>query len=159
MRLLEALPDEDSVLIEDEAAGVGDSAMSFFDLSVVRRALFVERDIENAELGNNRASFVAEKWIGNAVRFGEAGQRGHRVVAQGIDRNIIVITVGSLQLDQLRSAPWSPIGAAMDDEQCSSPGSMLVKIDWIARLIRQHNIGEPLAHDWAKRVGIDFGNR
>ena len=53
-------------------------------------------------------------------------QRGHRVIADGKDGNRFVGLCCSLQLDQLRSTPRSPIGTAMEDHKRQTAGPVIV---------------------------------
>ncbi len=91
--------------------------MAILDLAVVGRPFLFEGDVEQAKFGDDRAALVAEEWIGNAMRVGETRQRVDGVIAQCIDGNgVVALFECSLQLDQLRSAPWSPVCTSMDDE-------------------------------------------
>jgi hypothetical protein len=70
------------------------------------------------------------------VRTRKAFERLDGVIADRVDGNrFVAIGEGSLQLDQLRATPWSPVGASVKDDQRFSAGPMAVEVDTAARLI------------------------
>jgi hypothetical protein len=65
---------------------------------------------------------------------------------------------GSLQLDQLRSAPWSPICASVDNEERLTAAAMLMKVDHVSVLVGQNDVGKTFTHVRTEFISIDLGN-
>ena len=126
------------------------------ELTAPGRYLFDDRVIEQPQTFELPAAYVGQQVVGDAKLIGEAGQGGYRVIADSDDEYVVPLRRRSLQLDQLRPAPGSPIGAAMDDHQPSPVGPAGVQVDQVVVLIGQRQVREPLPHPRTHDIEVDF---
>lgn len=66
---------------------------------------------------------------------------------------------GTLQLDQLRLAPRSPVCASDEGDQCSPTIAMLMKVQRPSMLVGEAHVGEVAAHFGADVFEVDVGKR
>jgi hypothetical protein len=126
-------------------------------LDTIRPVLFGDVLIQEAELLDGNAPGVRQQLVADVVLLGERGQYRHGIVADGEQRDSPMreVVIASLQLDELRPAERSPVGAAIEDDQCLAACSSGVQIDQAAALVGQFDVWEYTAHPRADRVEID----
>ena len=159
--LLETPVDDDAVLVEDEAAGIGNALVARVGVEAVVGRLLGEVLVEESQIPDCGAALVTEQRVGDVVRCGEIAEDVDGVVADGVDGDALALEVGEtvLQPNELRAAEGSPVGATVEDDQPLTAIPVFVEIDWVAALIRQFNIRKSLAHLRADLVEIEYWHR
>lgn len=116
-------------------------------LDAVSAVLLVDVIVGEAQLANDAAALIRKERVGDAILIGEAGQRLDRVVADGEGGVAVGRQLGLdlLQLDELRFAEGSPLGAAVEHDHGPPAGPRRVEVDVPARLVRQPDVRETLA--------------
>ena len=94
--------------------------------------------VEQAKLLDRDAALVGQQWVADFVLVGEPSECLDRVVADSVDGDAFTLEIvhPALQLDELRAAEWSPVGAAVKDDQPFAARSMIVQAHLFAELIR-----------------------
>jgi hypothetical protein len=144
---VEALPHDDPRLVEDEDPGIWKIGMPRIWLDPVRGMVFLYALVDEAEAPDDVAPLVREQRKRDTVLVGEGPKHRHGIVAQGEEGDARGFERGQylLQLDQLRLAEGSPVGAAVEDDErlAVAPGG--VQVHRRTALVRQADFGEPLA--------------
>lgn len=135
-----------AVRIEHVGARMAHTLVAIPVRNSVLHSLRSNPPVSNTEAIDQLAPLVADEGKADLVLVRERSQHTHRVVADGVHRKPGVgeFVQPLLQLDQLRLAEWSPIGAANEDNKRSTSGSMRVKIDRPTELVRQEEVRKPL---------------
>jgi hypothetical protein len=157
--LLEVAIDNDAVGVDDERAGVRQIAVTFLHGAAVGGALGLDRRVEDAELLDDPAPDIPEQRVGDVVGIRELAEDIDGVVAQRVDGDFGSPVNGSLQLDQLRPAPRSPRGAAVNDEESLAARPIFVEVDNPTVLVGKSNIGKSRADLRSERIEINGRNR
>jgi hypothetical protein len=123
--LMEALLADDTLFIQKERPGVGRAPVSVLGIHAIGRVLFVDAFVEQSERTDDAAALIREQRVGNAVPRGKGRQNSDRVIADREDGDALSFEVGlaPLQLDELRAAERSPVGAAIEHDQRAASGA------------------------------------
>ncbi len=145
--LVEPLVGDRPRLVEHEGARIGQVHVAGRRRDAVDGVVLLNALVDEAESPHDETAFVRQERVANSVRLGEGRQDRDRVVADRKECDAIRGQRGKhlLQLDQLRFAVGSPLGAPVENDDGLATGSRGVEVDRAPGLIRQHDIGKALA--------------
>ncbi len=144
---MESLVSDGARLVEDEDTGIWQVHVARARLDAIDSVIFLHVFIDEAELTNDAATLVGEQRKADAVLVRKAAKYLDGVVADGEEGDAFGLETRPhlLQLDQLRLAEGSPLGAAVEDYERLAVPACRVQILHSAALVRQTNIGKALA--------------
>jgi hypothetical protein len=109
--------------------------------------IFLDTLVQKPELSDHVTALIGQQRKRDSVLLGKGSEDLDRVIADreqgnaiGIERRPYV-----LQLDQLRAAERSPVGAAVENDEGLARPSLGVEIDHSTALIGQPDLGKSLA--------------
>jgi hypothetical protein len=99
--------------------------------------LFLDTLVEKPEPSDHVTSLVGEERKRDPILLGDGSEDRDGVIADGEQRDAIRAESRPyiLQLDQLRPAERSPVGAAVEDDECLPHPAQRVQIDRGAALV------------------------
>jgi hypothetical protein len=154
---IESATDHRPILIEEKDTRKRNPMVPRSQLHAPRRHLICDSVIEHAETFQLETAHVGQQVVCNPKLAGEASQRFHGVVADGNRIDVASLCRGALQLDQLRSAPGSPVGAAVDYHQALPASSLFMQVDRVPVLIGQNEVREPYPQRRTDQIEINLG--
>ena len=108
--------------------------------------VFLHPLVDEAEPAHDVTALVGQERVRDAVDRGEIVQDPDRIVADREEGDPVRRRLRSdlLQLNQLRLAERSPLGAAVKDDKRLAPGASRVQVHRCAGLVRQADVGKGL---------------
>jgi hypothetical protein len=128
---------DDPVLVEHEHTRIRQADMARVRRDSIVSVVFLDALVEKPELSDHVTSLVGEKRKRDPVLLGEGSEDLDAVIADGEQGNALATERRPhfLQLDQLRPAERSPVGAAVEDDESFARATRLVEIDRGAVLV------------------------
>jgi hypothetical protein len=134
---VESFLDDDPALVEHEHARIRQADMARVGRDSVVSMVFLDTLVEKPEPSDHVTSLVGEERKRDPILLGDGSEDRDGVIADGEQRDAIRAESRPyiLQLDQLRPAERSPVGAAVEDDECLPRPAQRVQIDRGAALV------------------------
>jgi hypothetical protein len=145
--LVESLLRDDPALVQHEHARIRQADMARVRRDAVVSVVFLDTLVQKPELSDRVTALIGQQRKRDSVLLGEGSEDLDRVIADREQGNAIGIERGpyALQLDELRPAERSPVGAAVEDDDGLARCARRVEVDHGPALIGQPNLRKSLA--------------